>query len=257
MNNGKATSERKTWNCQNGSGSACNDLLTGVSPYYSDRDVAIYHGDARDLLPRVSVVVDCIVTDPPYGIEYRSNMGKRFDAIAGDDSPCLWWIAKAKRFLKPAARLYCFASERQLGAVQTAFVDEGMTLTRMLVWDKQAMTCGDLNDYGARTEYIVPALNRGDSDLLRGSRDANLISVPRIDTRLLRHPCEKPVRLIEYVIVRATDAGQTVLDPFCGCGTTLEAAKALGRRAIGFECEERWCEMAANRCRQGMLDFAS
>lgn len=237
----------------NGQSEASGWSAASCSPYFSDGLVTLYHGDARKILPKLGGVVDCVVTDPPYGINYRSNHGKRFEEIAGDDSPCLWWIAAAKRIMKPAGRAYCFASEKQIGAIQEEFVKQGMTLSRMLVWDKQAMTSGDLADYGCRTEYIIPALKRGDSDKLRGSRDSNLISVPRVDTRLLSHPCEKPKALLSYLIVRATDAGMTVLDPFAGSGATLDAARELGRKVIGIELEEKWCEQIANRLSQGLL----
>ena len=69
------------------------------------------------------------------------------------------------------------------------------------------------------------------------------------------HPTPKPLNVIRWVVSRLPDG--TVLDPFMGSGTTLVAAKSLGRRAIGIEIEERYCEIAANRCRQEVLGLAS
>jgi DNA modification methylase len=69
------------------------------------------------------------------------------------------------------------------------------------------------------------------------------------------HPCPKPVRFCTQIISRLTTPGQLVVDPFMGSGTTLVAAKQLGRRAIGIDIEERYCEIAAKRLEQEVLDF--
>ena len=84
-------------------------------------------------------------------------------------------------------------------------------------------------------------------------------SILRISNRTKErglHPTQKPVRLFGYLLTTYTNAGNSVCDPFMGSGTTLLAAKDLGRRAVGIEIEERYCEIAANRLRQGVLPFA-
>lgn len=70
------------------------------------------------------------------------------------------------------------------------------------------------------------------------------------------HPAEKPASVLRDLVARMTTPDSVVLDPFMGSGTTLVAAKDLGRRAIGIELDERWCEKAADRCRQGVLGLA-
>ncbi len=70
------------------------------------------------------------------------------------------------------------------------------------------------------------------------------------------HPCPRPIEQATYIVEIATVEGDTILDPFMGSGITLRAAKDLGRKAIGIEIEEKYCEIAANRLRQEVLTFA-
>jgi DNA modification methylase len=230
-----------------------------VTPYYSDDLVTIYHGDCRDVmraLPREAAEV--LITDPPYGMNYQSNMRRvSFDLIAGDEEFDAGWLRDARPLVKPRSPVYVFAQDASIAPTREAIVAVGWSLSRMLVWDKMAMTAGDLEDVGSRTEYIVAATAAGSSDRRKyAARDPNLIAIPRVDTRLLRHPAEKPVALLSYLIVRSTGPDDLVLDPFMGSGPTIEAAKSLGRRAIGIEIEERYCEIAATRCSQEVLGLA-
>jgi site-specific DNA-methyltransferase (adenine-specific) len=215
-----------------------------VKPYYQDEWATIYQGDCREVLsvvpsPRV------VITDPPYGINYQTaNLGK----VTRDNEVPIDWLAYISLHTDKVTRLYWFTHERSIGKVQEALVQLGWSLYRMLVWDKISMTPGDLSDYGCRTEYIISAVAAGQRDRLRGARDSNLISVPRVDMRVLKHPTEKPLALMSYLVVRSTGPSELVLDPFMGSGTTLVAAKQLQRHAIGIEIEERYCEIAARRC---------
>src|SRR5580765_433174 len=216
--------------------------LFNPRPYYDGDGVTIWHADCTAILPTLDPV-DLIVTDPPYGINYRSNMRQqRFDAITGDDTVPAEWIVQLRRRCRTATKtiVYWFANDESLCETKRVLVDAGFGLNTTLVWDKQALSHGNLSDYARQTEYIVFASAPPTVKVsLNGSRDPNLISVPRVDPRLLTHPTEKPTDLLAYLIVRSTAPGEIVLDPFMGSGSTLVAARNLGRRAFGIEIEER------------------
>ncbi len=229
--------------------------MTLPKPYYHDEaaGITIYHGDCRDILPLIEPgSVDLVLTDPPYGVSYRSNLRQiRFDGITGDDSFPVEWLAAIPRLCKFRTALYWFASDASIDETREAVRSIGFGLNRMLVWDKQAMTAGDLGDYGAQTEYVVFGTNGPVK--LNGSRDGNLLSVPRVNPKVMAHPTEKPLPLLSYLILRSTAPSELVLDPFLGSGPTLLAARDLGRKAIGIEIEEPYGERAVTRLQQSVL----
>lgn len=218
-----------------------------VVPYYSDEAVTIYHGDALELCPDILRDADLLVTDPPYGISYASNQTGRFQGqeIANDDSTrtrdAVLWMWDG-----PAAVFGSWKERRPTG-------------TRVvLTWDKgEGVGMGDLSlPWRPNTEeiYILGSGWRGHrgSSVLRDTSVVSWTGNGRGARRL--HPNEKPVRLLRGIIAKAPDH-PVVIDPFVGSGTTLRAAKDLGRKAIGIEIEERYCEIAARRCAQDVLDF--
>lgn len=209
------------------------------TPYYQDEAVTLYCGDCREILPYVSA--DVLVTDPPYGIGYRSGHdGELPREIAGDATTALRdWMLDAW-LPRPAA---CFATWRCVPPTPPR---------GCLVWHKAAGGMGDLSFPWSPTFEMVWIYGdgwsgfRGDS-VLTGKTVVTWNSGP---ARRL-HPHEKPVDVLAQIIGKSP--GQTILDPFAGSGTTLRAAKDLGRKAIGIEIEERYCAIAARRCAQEVL----
>lgn len=204
-----------------------------MKPYYEDGAVTIYHGDCREYLPGLKA--DALVTDPPYGMAHNSGWSSR--PIHGDENTHerdnalrLWGDGPALVFgrwdcpIPPGAR-------------------------HALVWDKGDWPgMGDLSlPWGPSTEMIY-VLGHG----FVGRRGGSVIRLHRLTGETL-HPNEKPVDLLAR-LVDACPPG-TILDPFTGSGTTLRAAKDLGRKAIGIEIEERYCEIAARRCAQEVLSL--
>lgn len=203
-----------------------------MKPYYEKDGMTIYHGDCREILPTLEPV-DLVLTDPPYGINYRSGQtGKLPRQIVGDETTELRdWLLNY-RLPKPLA---CFATWR----CQPPYPPRGCMGDLSFPWSP---TFELIWVYGDGWEG-----HRGDAVLT----SKTIVTWNTGPTRRL-HPHEKPVDLMEQLLLKAPNAG-TILDPFMGSGTTLRAAKDLGRRAIGIEIEERYCEIAAKRMSQEVL----
>ena len=225
-----------------------------MKPYYADASVTIYHGDARDIMPTIRGG-DLVLTDPPYGISYqtawRSGTDPLRKKIANDASldvvGQVWPLAMAA--LNEDRHWYAFASPRKIADAERVFLGA----KHILAWDKgDRGTVGDLTcGFGEAWEAIFYGM-KGRREL-RGKRPRTVVRHDWSGAMDPVHPTVKPVGLLIRLIEWSTDAGELVIDPFMGSGTTLRAAKDIGRRAIGVELDERYCEVAAQRCSQETL----
>lgn len=240
-----------------------------MTPYYYTPDGActIFHGDCRDVLPTLlQGSVDLIVTDPPYGQRWQSGGRKnRLEPIAGDDGELdvADLLALALPALRPKRHLYVF------GRADLTSLPLGPTAE--LIWDKMLIGGGNLTlPWAPAHEPIQFAVyepfpsNRaaGAGALAARLRRGSIIRCKRpngvgMDDAHVKHPTEKPVELLRQLIEASSVLHETVLDPFMGSGSTLVAAKLEGRRAIGVETEERYCEVAARRLGQEVLALGS
>lgn len=211
-------------------------------PYYEDSKagITIYLGDCRQIIPYLDET-DLIITDPPYGISYQSarrTEWQRKEKIQGDDTFPLWIFS-----LKPKIALFVFCRWDNLYEIPKP--------KSFIVWDKMNHSMGDLvHEYGRQWEGI--AFYPGEDHRFL-SRPADVIRRPRIDPIKLAHPNEKPISVMTSLI--DFHPSTQILDPYMGCGSTLLAAKDLGRKAIGIEIEEKYCEIAAKRLRQEVFNF--
>lgn len=216
-------------------------------PYYEHDGVAIYHGDSRRVLPAIAARPDIVLTDPPYGIGYKPM--RESELIANDTDPEIRAVAEVFASIGAVPAVYAFCDWRSLPAMHSALARSGNPPKACIVWDK-GHGVQNLDRFAKAHELLLYAgpyggqRTRG-TDVWRCQRDYDP-----------DHPTPKPVSLL----IRALDyaeaqPGQLVLDPFMGSGSTLRAAKDLGCRAIGIEVEERYCEIAARRLAQGVLDF--
>lgn len=227
-----------------------------MKPYYQDASVTIYHGDCREVLPTLSMV-DLVVTDPPYviGAVSAGSMASKAGGWADMMNSAAWftsWYMQCDRLLKHDGALWTFLNWRSVPVVMRAAIDAQMPITSMMVWDKQWIGPGGVQ--GLRPSYELCALMAKPAFSIpdRGVPDVWAYRVGSY--KASGHPAEKPVGLVQRII-RTSGAGGVVLDPFLGSGTTAVAAKSEGWQAIGIEAEERYCEIAARRCSQEVLDF--
>lgn len=203
--------------------------------------------------------VDLVVTDPPYGIAYRSNMRiarERFDPIANDAGfdPEFQsvWLAECYRLLRPDTHLYVFCSDHHLGEFRAAVEVAGFNVKRTLVWCKGGGGMGDLSgDYAHETEFVVFA-HKG-ARALTGSRISNVLRVPKVRPGDMRHPTEKPAGVLRTLIVKSSEFGDVVLDPFAGSGSTAVAAREEGRGFVVIEQDARYVSVIESRLAQGGL----
>lgn len=240
-----------------------------MEPYYQDEVVTIYHGDCRDVLPLLSSV-DHVITDPPYRprlfanarsgstIKYRRDgVIRDFEYEALTDELRAFIATESARLASRWVITWCDLESLHLwrADLETA----GLRYLRMGVWVRQHAApqfSGDRPAQGAEGCVITHnaknrlAWNGGGCPASWVGPIVNVNDPSRV------HTSPKPLWLMLKQIADFTNEGELILDPCMGSGTLLEAAKRLGRRAIGVELDERYCEHAAKRMAQQVLEFA-
>lgn len=217
------------------------------TPYYDDGNgIVIYLGDCREILPAIQRV-DLILTDPPYGLNIggAGTIGgagvvqpKDYGKSDWDLEPMnsqQWMLMRAKcdQWIVWGGNHLCHLIGPSAG---------------VLAWDKKCQNGWD--DTFSEMEFAwTNLLTRA-----KGFRHlwAGALRASERGANVREHPTQKPLALLQWCLGFAPDA-QTILDPFMGSGTTLRAAKDLGRKCIGIEIEEKYCEIAAKRLAQEVL----
>lgn len=193
--------------------------------------------------------VDCIITDPPYGMKYQSARRiatPQFKKIENDNN-IDWFpefIKECYRVLKDNSHIYIFCNDYNISKFRDLQEEAGFKNKRTLVWVKNNHTSGDLlGDYANKTEFINYA-QKG-RRLLNGGRDTNVLNFNRVSK--LEHPTQKPVDLNEYLIKKSTNENDIILDPFAGSGTTGVACKNINRNYILIEKEPEYIDIINKR----------
>jgi site-specific DNA-methyltransferase (adenine-specific) len=217
-----------------------------VKPYYEQSGVTIYHGDCRNVLPLVAkmlwplvVITDPVWPNAPVGMfptvpDPAALLSGMFDALWLGNVVRIAIIMRSDsdpRFLGVVPAVYPFFRSIQLPYVMPGYIG------RKLGGDELAYLFGE------------PILFQKGRQVIPGRAP----SVQPSGRRANGHPCARAQEHLDFVVTWWTDHGDIVLDPFAGSGTTLAAAKRLGRRAIGIELEEHYCEIAAKRLQQEAL----
>lgn len=218
-------------------------------PYFSESGITIYHGDCREIVPALDAGL--MVTDPPYNVGYHYNEYE--DAIDTVD----YWKFLAAALRPPFVVIHypesLFPIAQSFGAPEkvVAWVYHANTPKqwRAVAWfGLTPDLTKDWQPYRNRSDKRIRAL-------MAQGREARLYDwweyeqVKNVSDEKTDHPCQIPSKLMQRIL-KVTPFDGPVIDPFCGSGTTLVAAQELGRRAIGIESSEEYCEVAANRLRQ-------
>ena len=225
-----------------------------MRPYFEQNGITIYHGDARDVLCDVELQANLLLTDPPYGMTYENNARK---GLVGDaQRQGIRLFRQVLRESMPRLVTPCHAYVFCHWESYPDFYDAMASYVRaknLLVWDKRNFGPGDCEaDYAHSYELVVFA-HVGGRRLLRGGRKLAVMHFPILSGKERAHPTEKPEALFTLLIDKSTEADELVLDPFMGSGAALAAARKLGRRAVGIEIDESYCEAAARRLDQTEL----
>src|SRR3990167_7503598 len=199
--------------------------------------------------------VDCILTDPPYGIDYQSAWRidkERFEKIGNDKLPFIWWLHEAYRVLKGGGTLVCFCRWDVQDAFLKAIEWAGFEVKSQIVWDRVIHGLGDLKGQFAPQHDIIWFAVKGDFEFSNG-RPKSILRYNRVSAEKLIHPNEKPIELIRYLVRVLTSEQQIVLDCFMGSGTTALACKHLNRNFVGFEINPDYVKIAEERLKQKVL----
>jgi len=220
--------------------------VIGVEPYYQDDRRVVYCGDCREILPKIPAgCMDLVLTDPPYGVNASGGVGgygvSRTDRHYADT----WDKGRPSRDI-----FALVVSSAKLSIIfgGNYFADLLPQGKHWLVWDKK----GDVkfkNPYSdcellwtnAKRSTVRKYVFR-QQGFIRDSKDKRV------------HPTQKPSELVERLLLDYTGDGELVVDPFLGSGTTCLVAGRLNRYSIGIEIEPKYCEIAANRCADEVVE---
>jgi site-specific DNA-methyltransferase (adenine-specific) len=238
-----------------------------MKPYYEHAGITIYHGDCREILPHLPVF-DLVLTDPPYvnlsgGYvrDYQGGVGRKSTVTVCVTDPwnaALDWLPSAWERANLGMMVFC--AHRSIYEIRQA-IPEAQPIA-LLTWYKRNSAPTGKNVPRYTSEFIW-AFNKRPG-LKWDEFTETVFDIPNINAGCMAterftdenecalHPTQKPIALMKRLLcVRPA----TVLDPFAGSGTTLQAAKQMGASAIGIEIEEKYCEIAAKRLSQEVLQF--
>jgi hypothetical protein len=215
-----------------------------MTPYYEHAGITIYHGDCRELLAAIPKDA-AIVSDPPYGVDWDCDYTRftgaaevprtKYPPVYGDATPFNpWpWVSYPRCIL--------FGANHYAPKLPPS--------PTWIVWDKR---CGHpANDF-ADCE-LAWAKDAGPARIIQHYWNGMLRASEKDVKRV--HPTQKPVAVMEWIVGKYCKSEDVMCDPYMGSGTTLIAAKKLGHSAIGIEIEEKYCEIAAKRLSQEVLQF--
>ena len=230
-----------------------------IKPYYQDEWVTLYHGDSLELMTDFAdKSFQAVITDPPYSERTHS---KARSTVKGEVVAAIDFLSFTDEDL--------FNALSQCGRLSSGWVIATLDYNhafrfethppinlrqlRIGVWVKNNPTPQITGDRPAQGWEAISYLHgKGKATWNGGGRHGNYVSNTATPTG---HPTPKPLSMLSSFVERFTNPGESILDPFAGGGTTLLAARNLGRKAVGIELDEKYCELIAKRMSQQAFDF--
>ena len=230
-----------------------------MRPYYEHAGITIYHGDCREILPELwRERVDLVLTDPPFfmpATHYQSRVQYQ-RAWADTSILATFWaviVDACLPLIKRTGHFIAFCN----GDSYPVFYPEmyrRFDFLKCLVWNKGHVGLGRV--WRNQHELAIAARWNTSEFIEDGKLRADVFEFSATPSADRAHPVEKPLDMLMWLMQPTTSVGALVLDPFAGSGSTLDAARRLGRHAVGIEAEERYCEIAATRLQQEVLPLA-
>lgn len=209
-----------------------------INPYYEHAGITIYHGDCREILPGLPKV-DLVLTDPPWNLNYFKDDDKDWSEYAR-------WLGTVKDACLEKTQGPCiiFQSTKAIGHIAHLFKD----------WEMFASVKNFCQMFTTKlpNAFDLAFISHSRSFVGQG-RNWHIGNNANRKNVCSGHPTSRPFDTIKYLL--SMFEAETILDPFMGSGTTLVAAKELGRKAIGIEIEEKYCEIVVRRLQQEVLNF--
>lgn len=226
---------------------------------FEKENITLYHADCVDVLPLLKQKAQAIITDPPYGIAFRSNMRSatpKFDSITNDDEIQTGWIELLNDTLDDNACMFAFTRWDVEHIWRNAIAQAGWAIKSQVIWYKPGGGLGDLYaQFSPSHENAIFAIKGGWK--FSGRRPPSVYNFNKDAVGSYEHPTQKPVSLMGRIVLDITSPGDLVIDPFFGSCSTGVACARFGRQFIGIEINEEYfelgCENISKELKQPLL----
>ena len=214
----------------------------------------LINGNCLEIMKGISDnSIDLIVTDPPYLINYKTSRRKNKNhdfctEIKNDDNPELIekYINECYRIMKEDTAMYIFCNHNKVDFFKQTLEKANFKIKNMIIWVKNNWTAGDLKAAFGKQYEIIFLVNKGRA-MFKGKRITDIWEFNRVSGKDLVHQNQKPVGLLEQMILKHSDKGQVVFDGFMGSGSTGVACVNTNRKFIGIELDKKYFDIAEKR----------
>lgn len=210
----------------------------------------LYHGSCLDYIPTLQdASIDLLLTDPPYGMDFKSGWVDK-SKIQNDkieDTTILFEsvLSSVKSKLKNDAHIYIFGNIYYMEDIKP-IIEKYYKLENIIIWDRKIIGMGNLKSYGPSFDVIYFCSNLKWKDL-NGVRERDILQFERVSPSNLKHPTEKPLDLLKFLIKKSSKENDTILDPFAGGGSTIIAGMELNRNVKASEIEEQYVRLIRSK----------